>query len=160
VFVTFDGQAKVLDFGIAKAADSSLQTKTGVLKGRVAYMAPEQAWGPRVDRRADVYSAGVMIWEAAAGRRLWRGMSDVQILPAVLKDGAPLLRSVRPDAPEELEVICARAMAKDPEDRHASAEELLEDLEAHLATRDDAPPMREIGQMAARAFAEERAKMK
>ena len=59
VFVTFDGQTKVIDFGIAKSVDSSLETKTGILKGRVAYMAPEQAWGQEVDRRADVYSAGV-----------------------------------------------------------------------------------------------------
>jgi serine/threonine-protein kinase len=62
VFVTFDGAVKVLDFGIAKAVDSSLITRTGVLKGRVAYMAPEQACGYKVDRRADIYAAGVMLW--------------------------------------------------------------------------------------------------
>jgi serine/threonine-protein kinase len=89
VFVTFDGQVKVLDFGIAKTVDSALHTATGVLKGRVAYMAPEQAWGNKVDRRADVYSAGVMLWEAAAGRRLWPKMSEVEILAHGLREGPP-----------------------------------------------------------------------
>jgi serine/threonine-protein kinase len=159
VFVTFDGQTKVIDFGIAKAVDSSLETQTGVLKGRVAYMAPEQAWGAKVDRRADVYSAGVMLWEAAAGRRLWPGMSDVEILTRVLREGAPRLRTVCPEAPDDLQAICERAMAKQAGDRYETAAELLEDLEAHLASRDDQMTMREIGALVSGAFAEERRRM-
>lgn len=159
VLVTFDGQAKLVDFGIAKSADSSQETKTGVLKGRVAYMAPEQAWGSTVDRRADIYSVGVMIWEAAAGRRLWPGKTDVEILARLLKEEAPTLRSVQPDAPEDLTAICARAMAKRPEDRYATATELLDDLETHLSRRHDALSMREIGALVANAFAEERRRM-
>jgi serine/threonine-protein kinase len=159
VFVTFDGQTKVLDFGIAKSVDSSLETKTGVLKGRVAYMAPEQAWGQKADRRADVYSAGVMLWEAVAGRRLWPGMNEVEILARLLRDDPPPLSVVQPDVGEDLEAICERALAKRVEDRYSSAVELLEDLEAHLATRDDVPTMREIGATVSRAFAEERRKM-
>jgi serine/threonine-protein kinase len=159
VFVTFDGQTKVIDFGIAKAVDSSLETQTGVLKGRVAYMAPEQAWGAKVDRRADIYSAGVMLWEAAAGRRLWAGMSDVEILTRLLREGAPRLRSACPDAPDDLEAICQRAMAKQPDDRYETAAELLEDLDAHLASRDDQMTMREIGALVTTAFAEERRRM-
>jgi serine/threonine-protein kinase len=159
VFVTFDGQTKVIDFGIAKAVDSSLETQTGVLKGRVAYMAPEQAWGAKVDRRADVYSAGVMVWEAAAGRRLWPGMSDVEILTRVLREGAPRLRSVCPDAPDDLDAICERAMAKQADERYATAAELLEDLDAHLASRDDQMTMREIGALVSGSFAEERRRM-
>jgi len=159
VFVTFDGQAKVVDFGIAKSIESSTETKTGVLKGRVAYMAPEQAWGGGVDRRADVYSAGVMLWEAVAGRRLWPGMNDVEILARLLREGPPPLSAVRPDAPEDLEAICARAMEKRPEDRYESALDLLEDLEAHLASRDDRMSMREVGALVGRVFAEERRRM-
>jgi serine/threonine protein kinase len=159
VFVTFNGQAKVLDFGIAKALDSSLETKMGVLKGRIAYMAPEQAKGAKVDRRADVYSAGVMLWEAAAGRRLWPQMTEVEILTQMLKDGAPTLRSVKPDAPDDLELICARAMAFNRDDRYATAADLLHDLEAHLARRHDTMSMREIGTFVGNAFADERKKM-
>ncbi|HXN31199.1 MAG TPA: protein kinase [Polyangiaceae bacterium] len=159
VFVTFNGQTKVLDFGIAKAVDSSLETKMGVLKGRVAYMAPEQAKGAKVDRRADIYSAGVMLWEAAAGRRLWPGMNEVEILTRILRDGPPALRGVAPEVPEELELICARAMAFEREDRYATAAELQSELEAHLARRDDTLTMREIGPMVAEAFADERRKM-
>ncbi|MBV9949633.1 MAG: serine/threonine protein kinase [Myxococcales bacterium] len=159
VFVTFAGQAKVLDFGIAKATDSSLETKMGVLKGRVAYMSPEQAKGAKVDRRADVYSAGVMLWEAAAGRRLWPGMSEVEILTQLLREGAPRLRAVRPDAPEDLEMICARAMAWNREDRYPTAGDLLYELEEHLARREDRASMRDVGATIAEAFADERKKM-
>ncbi|HEY2513078.1 MAG TPA: serine/threonine-protein kinase [Polyangiaceae bacterium] len=159
VFLTFEGQAKVLDFGIAKAVDSSLETATGVLKGRVAYMAPEQAWGNKVDRRADVYSTGVMIWECAAGRRLWPGMSEVEILARALREGPPTLRSVRPDVPADLGAICSRAMAKHAEDRYPTALALLEDLERHLARRDDVMTMREIGAFTAKMFTDERKKM-
>src|SRR3954470_22512377 len=74
VFLTFDGHTKVIDFGIAKARDSSLETKTGVLKGRITYMAPEQL-AHTCDRRTDVFSVGVILAEAITGRRLWQGLS-------------------------------------------------------------------------------------
>jgi serine/threonine protein kinase len=159
VFVTFNGQAKVLDFGIAKTANSALETKRGVLKGRVAYMSPEQANGAKVDRRADIYSAGVMIWEAAAGRRLWSKMTEVEILTRLLRDGAPSLRAVQPHAPEELNRICARAMAYRREDRYASAADLLCDLELFLARDGDTVTMRDIGALVGQAFGDERRKM-
>jgi serine/threonine-protein kinase len=159
VFVTFDGQTKVLDFGIAKSADSTLETKTGVLKGRVAYMAPEQAWGARVDRRADVYSAGVMIWEAVARRRLWTGLSEVQILSRLLREPAPLLRTLRPDCSPRLEAICARALEKKPEDRYATALDLFDDLEDHLAQQANSMSIREVGALVRQGFADERRRM-
>jgi serine/threonine protein kinase len=159
VFVTFDGQAKVIDFGIAKTALSALDTRAGILKGRIAYMSPEQANGARVDRRTDVYSAGVMIWEAAAGRRLWPGMSESEILTRVAREPAPSLRSVLPAAPEELNLICTRAMAHRREDRYTSAADLFGDLDRYLARVPDAMTMREIGAAVGKAFADERSEM-
>ena len=159
VFVTFEGQTKVIDFGIAKSADSSLETKSGILKGRVTYMSREQARGARVDRRADVYAAGVMIWEAAAGRRLWPQIGEAEVLARLLREPAPSLRSVRPDAPQELDRICARAMAPHPQDRYPTAAELLHDLEAHLARRDDDMGPRAIGALVRKAFGDERRSM-
>jgi len=160
VLVTFDGQVKLLDFGIAKAVDSALETQAGILKGRIAYMAPEQARGGQVDRRADVYAAGVMIWEAVARRRLWRAMGDVEILTRTLGEGPPRLRAICPAAPSDLDALCARAMSSSPADRHPTAAALFEDLEEHLARRDDAMSMREIGDLLSRTFEPERLRMK
>ncbi|HLK38020.1 MAG TPA: serine/threonine-protein kinase [Polyangiaceae bacterium] len=159
VMVTFDGQVKLLDFGIAKAVDSPSDTRAGVVKGKVAYMAPEQAAGARVDRRADVYSAGVMIWEAAAGRRMWPGMAEVEVLGRLLQHGPPRLREVDPSAPEDLDALCARATARDRKDRYGTAAELLQDLEAHLGRRGDVMSMRQIGDLLRGLFADERQKM-
>ncbi|HEV3189934.1 MAG TPA: protein kinase [Polyangiaceae bacterium] len=155
VFVTVDGEVKLIDFGIAKAVDSSVDTRTGVLKGRLAYMAPEQAWGGEVDRRADIYAAGVMLWEAATGRRLWPGMSDLEILARLSREGTPRLRSARPDAPAALVAICERAMAQECDERYATAAELVADLEAHILSRDDQMTARETGALVSREFAVE-----
>src|ERR1700761_3781049 len=105
VFVTYEGQVKVVDFGIAKAMNSSSETRTGVLKGKVAYMAPEQARGERVDRRADIFSVGVLLWEAVTGRRLWKGVPDITILQRLLNGDIPTPKSVKPDVDDKLEAI-------------------------------------------------------
>lgn len=156
VIVTFDGQTKLLDFGIAKCGDNSLETKAGILKGRIAYMAPEQACGEPVDRRADIYSIGVMIWEAITRRRLWLGLTEVEILARLLAGAPPSLRSVCREVPADLEAICLRAMSRKPEDRYATAAALIDDMERHLARRDDVMTMREVGALLDRAFREER----
>src|SRR6185436_7758069 len=124
VFVTYDGQVKVVDFGIAKALNSSSETRTGVLKGKVAYMAPEQARGERVDRRADLFSVGVMLWEAATGKRLWKGIPDITILQRLLAGDVPTPRSIKEDVPERLDAIVRKAMAHQREERHETAAEL------------------------------------
>ena len=79
VLVTYEGQVKVLDFGIAKAADSQGETTTGAIKGKATYMSPEQAARKPADRRADIFATGVMMWEALAGKRLWSGLGDFEI---------------------------------------------------------------------------------
>jgi serine/threonine-protein kinase len=159
VFVTFDGQTKLLDFGIAKANDSSNETKTGVLKGRIAYMSPEQMGGETADCRADVYAAGVMIWEAVAKRRLWNGKTDVEVLTHMLREDPPRLRSIAPETPAALDALCARAMARNRDERYPTAAALHDDLESYLVSTGDVPTMRQIGLLVTQAFAEDRVKM-
>src|SRR5580698_5191926 len=89
VFVTYDGQVKVVDFGIAKAIDSSSETRTGTVKGKVTYMAPEQAKGERVDCRADIFAVGVMLWEGIAGRRMWKGVPELTVVHELIGGKVP-----------------------------------------------------------------------
>lgn len=160
VFVTYDGQVKIVDFGIAKAMNSSSETRAGVIKGKVAYMAPEQVRGDRVDRRADVFSVGVMLWEAAAGRRLWKGLTDVAVLARVTANDVPQLRSVKPDVPRELEEIVTRAMAHRREDRYPSAAALQAALETLLERFGGRTAVRDLGPMISAQFEEDRAKIR
>lgn len=160
VFVTYDGQVKVVDFGIAKAMNSSHETRTGMLKGKVGYMAPEQAKGERVDRRADVFSVGVMLWEAAVGRRLWKGLNEVQILHQLLAGEIPSPRSMRPDISAHLESIIMRSLAIDREKRHATAIDLQQELEELMDAGSERSTLREVGRLVSGAFDEERKKLK
>ncbi|HEU4406839.1 MAG TPA: protein kinase [Polyangiaceae bacterium] len=132
VFVTYEGQAKVVDFGIAKARRSTNLTRTGALKGTLRYMAPEQVRGQGVDRRADIFAAGVLLWEAAAGSRMWSGHDDVVILHRLMTGDVPRLRESAPGAPEGLAIVCDRALAADPADRYPTAQAMRADLERLL----------------------------
>src|SRR4051812_36002706 len=129
IFVTYAGQVKVVDFGIAKALSSSSETRTGVLKGKVAYMAPEQAMGERVDRRADIFGAGMILWEMLAGRRLFKGVADVAVLQKIVNNQIPSPMTIKPDVPVRLEVICMKALAHDRNNRYATAADFAADLE-------------------------------
>ena len=113
VFVTYDGQVKVLDFGIAKAATSSTHTATGIVKGKVAYMAPEQTVGDSVDRRADIYSIGCMLWRVATGKKLWRNTPDVHVMRRVINGDIPTPQSANPSCDDELNRIVMKALAPD-----------------------------------------------
>lgn len=160
VFVTYDGQVKVVDFGIAKAMNSSAETRLGVVKGKVAYMAPEQARGERVDRRADIFSAGVMLWEAATGRRLWKGIPDLTVLHRLINGDIPSPRDIDPEVPEGLEKIVMKALALRREDRYSTSVELATALEELLDSMNDKTSLREVGKLVARHFEENRAKIK
>ncbi len=160
IFVTYDGQVKVVDFGIAKAMNSSHETRTGMLKGKVGYMAPEQAKGERVDRRADIFSVGVMLWEAATGRRMWKGMNEVQILHQLLAGDIPSPRSIRPDISQQLESIIMRSVAVDREQRPRTALDLQAELEELMDSGHERATLREVGKMLNQTFLDERTKLK
>ncbi|HZU82518.1 MAG TPA: serine/threonine-protein kinase, partial [Polyangiaceae bacterium] len=132
VFLMFDGQVKVLDFGIAKAAGrSELETETGELKGKIRYMAPEQLVGERLDRRADVFAVGVMLWEALAGQRLWRDMNDGEVMRCLLNGQVPELPQSARMTPG-LAAVCAKSLSTEVSDRYATAGEFQRDLERQL----------------------------
>jgi serine/threonine protein kinase len=129
ILVSYDGVAKLIDFGIAKAASSSLRTQTGALKGKISYMSPEQARGQPLDRRSDVFSLGIVLWEMIAGRRLYKSDNDMATIQQIIHEPPPALRTYRRDCPEALERIVARALALDPGDRLATAQALQLELE-------------------------------
>lgn len=160
VFVTYDGQVKLVDFGIAKAAGASSNTQSGVFKGKLAYVAPEQAGGDVVDARADVFSVGVMLWEAIAGRRFAQGDGQTAMLGRRLSGKEPRIREVVPDVDPELADICDCATAHRPEDRYASAQDFRDALDAFLDRFSRRVGAREVGQLVSGLFVEEREKIR
>ena len=160
IFLTYDGQVKVVDFGIAKAMNSSSETRTGVLKGKVAYMAPEQARGERVDRRADLFSVGILLWEAVTGKRLWKGVPDIAILQRLLNGDIPTPRSVNPDVPEVLEAIVLKCLATDRDGRYDTATELQADIDSYLDAQDERVNVRDLSKLMTRHFDADRVKIK
>ncbi|MCC6553688.1 MAG: serine/threonine protein kinase [Polyangiaceae bacterium] len=161
IFVTYDGQVKVVDFGIALAARRAVETQTGTLKGKVAYMAPEQAFSPssEIDRRADVFSVGVILWELVAGRRLWRGLNDPQIISRLLRD-IPDVRTARPDVPPELARICSKALARSASERYSTAAELKGELTRYAERLDEQVTSAQLGELVSDLFADERAEIR
>ena len=121
IFLTEAGVAKVLDFGIAKVKDASANTQTGTVKGKYAYMAPEQLRGASLDRRADVFALGVVIYEMLALRRLFQRKTDYLTFRAVMEQPIPDIRRYRPDVPDPLALVMAQALDRDPTKRFETA---------------------------------------
>jgi eukaryotic-like serine/threonine-protein kinase len=158
VMVLHEGGIKVVDFGVAKVrAQSENHTRTGVIKGKVAYMPPEQllACGS-VDRRADLYSVGVMLWEAVAGRRMWRGMDASARMRAIIRGEIPDIRKAAPGVSDTLARIIERALDHAPDGRYATAEEMQIDLEQVALTEGGHSSPREIAEFMRANFGEER----
>lgn len=134
ILVSYDGEVKVIDFGIARAASKNKQTQVGVLKGKFGYMSPEQANGEDVDRRSDIFAVGALLWEMLTARRLFQGDSDFATLEKVRSETIqpPSARNKR--VPPELDRIVARALDRDRTTRYQWAGEMADELRAFLAT--------------------------
>lgn len=132
LFVTYDGAVKVLDFGVARAEGRLHTTNAGVVKGKLAYMAPEQVGEKELDGRADVWSLGVCAWEMLTGERLFRAKNEMDTILAVKSKTILRPAEMRASVPAELDAIVMRALRRDPAERFASARELSRALETFL----------------------------
>lgn len=136
ILISYEGEVKVVDFGIAKAATQSSETRTGVLKGKLSYMAPEQAWGKAIDRRADIFAIGIVLYEILTGRKLFKGDNDFNTLEKVREAKVePAPAALNQQVTPELEQIILKALAKDPENRFGSASELQTAIEDHMSQK-------------------------
>jgi len=153
LFVTHDGHVLLLDFGIAKATARTTHTATGIVKGKFAYIPPEQARGLAVDRRADLWSMGVVLWELLAGERLFAATSEFATLSGATTGQVPRLRDVLMNVDEELDTIANRALQRDVEARYATAAEMRRELTAYLETHPATPE--DIAAFFARIFGED-----
>ncbi|MFO0725286.1 MAG: protein kinase [Myxococcota bacterium] len=134
LMIGYDGLVRLMDFGVAKAHDQLHHSRPGTLKGTVAYMAPEHLRGSPIDRRADVFSLGVVLWEALAGKRLFKAKSDLVTGSRVLKLAIPSLAQLQPECSPRLEAVVLRALAREPTERYSSAQEFCDELLGVLAT--------------------------
>lgn len=155
VLISFDGDVKIIDFGIAKASGRSVKTQTGVLKGKFAYMAPEQARGAKIDHRVDVFAVGVILYELATGERLYKAESDFLLLEKVRRVDFTPPSEIRPELAGELERIILKALAVDVEERYAWASALQLDLERYIVSHDLAFSREFLAQYVKRSFADD-----
>jgi serine/threonine-protein kinase len=155
IHLSYSGEVKLLDFGIAKTRLNSARTETGMLKGKVRYMAPEQFGDRDVDRRADVYACGVVLWEMLARRPLHTGELG-QLMHRIVNDDAPRLSSVREDVPAELDAVVARALSREREERYTTALAMCDALEVFLRTRGYTAPDRRLASLMGSTFASSR----
>ncbi len=132
VIVGADGVARVLDFGVAKAATRLQTTREGQLKGKIPYMAPEQLSG-EVSKRTDVYAAGVVLWEALTSKRLFQGVTEAQMLHLVMTAKVEAPSTINPEVPPEVDRVVLKALQRNAEDRYPSARAMASDLESALA---------------------------
>jgi serine/threonine protein kinase len=132
VIVSYDGTIKIIDFGIAKAATKQSHTEAGILKGKFGYMAPEQVVGGDIDHRADLFCAGILLYELLTTERLFAGSTELSTLRKIRKVDIVPPRVHNPDIPEALEKIIMKALALKPGDRYPYASDLQEDIHAYL----------------------------
>ncbi|MEM7607551.1 MAG: serine/threonine-protein kinase [Myxococcota bacterium] len=154
LMISYEGSVKLLDFGIAKATDQMSRTSDGQVKGKFAYMAPEQCVGDPVDARSDVFALGVCLYEALTGRPLYHRKTQYETMRAVLEDAVPMLNERRAGLPDDLDAIVRKAIAKDAADRYQSAGEFQVALEHWLALHQEIVPATRIAEFVSRVVGE------
>jgi hypothetical protein len=130
VMIAYDGQVKLLDFGVAKLDSTEHQTRTGEVKGKMAYMSPEQALGDKLDRRSDLFSLGAVLFECLTGHTMWGAGTDVELMRKLALEHPPLLDSADGRIAPELAALHARLVAREPDMRPATAREVARELRA------------------------------
>ncbi|NVB80311.1 MAG: serine/threonine protein kinase [Kofleriaceae bacterium] len=135
IVLTYAGEVKLIDFGVAKTSTNA-KTQSGTIKGKLAYMSPEQLLARGIDRRSDIFSTGVVLWEMLAGQPLFVRDCEAATLYAIMNDPIPSVRRYRPEIPAELERIVDRALARTPADRFDTAEDMQLALDAFIAKHD------------------------
>lgn len=146
ILVTYDGAVKVVDFGVAKAAGRQRETSTGTLKGKVSYMSPEQCMAKQLDRRSDVFALGIVLYELLTGSRLFEGDSDLLILNQIASGVIERPSSLSDTSPRTLDEIVLKALAKNPDERFQTAEELQIALEEFAQLRGLLTSQRNLGE--------------
>jgi eukaryotic-like serine/threonine-protein kinase len=133
ILVGTDGAPRLLDFGVAKAAQRSQSTRDGQVKGKLAYMAPEQVSSDTIDRRCDIFAAGALLWEALTGQRLFEADSDARVMQKILTLPIPKPSDVVPDVSAAFDAICTRALERDPNARFGTARDMALAIEKATA---------------------------
>ncbi|RMH45128.1 MAG: serine/threonine protein kinase [Deltaproteobacteria bacterium] len=135
ILLSKNGEVKVVDFGLAKANTQIESTDPGVVKGKFSYLSPEAASGLEVDRRADIFAVGILLWEMFTGRRLFYGDTDYQTVELVRQARVPSIGALNPEIDAELEAIVRKALARDPDQRYQEAADLGDALAQYLFSR-------------------------
>ncbi len=155
ILVSFDGEVKIIDFGIAKAVGKGPVTQAGILKGKFGYMSPEQVRGLPIDRRSDIFSCGIVLYELLTGQRLFVGESDFATLEKVRNVEIIPPRDINPSIPDELERIVLSALASTSEDRYQNAIDLHDELQAFIYTTGEFCSRKDLALWMKRLFAKE-----
>jgi serine/threonine protein kinase len=155
IVISYEGQVKLIDFGLAKAAGRAQQTNVDALKQKIGYMSPELILGTTLDARSDVFGVGVCLYEMVTGRRLFAGTNDIATLKLVSSATVPPPSALIEDTPDDLEVIMMRALARDPDERWQSAGEMAQALTACIASDDPTFGTRHVAEFMRELFAQD-----
>ncbi len=155
IMIAYNGAVKLLDFGIAKADHRAHKTQAGVVKGKFAYMAPEQCTAGQADHRLDIFALGVCIFETITGRSLYRRKTEAATMRAVIMDPVPSLKDRLPDVSDDLDQILRKALAKEASDRFETAADFANELERFAKENEMLAKQREVADFVKKVFPEE-----